>query len=219
MPPVNAALTETIVSAPFSVLPSVERLPVLPPSEPSDHELMLAVRDGEMGRLGNLFERHHGQLYGFFVRMTGQRTLSEDLVQLVFYRILKYRHTYRDEGKFSAWMYHLARKVAADHFRKHRPSESTSFHEAEVEQVPDGALNSGEQAEKEDDLQLMRTAFAQLPVDQREILTLHRFQRLAHGDIARLLDCSVGAAKVRLHRAVKSLRETYLRLSRPDHAR
>src|SRR5882757_3418662 len=84
----------------------------------SDHELMLAVRAGEIRRLGDLFERYHKPLYGFFVRLTNQPSASEDLVQIVFYRILKYRHTYRDEGKFSAWIYHLARKVSADHFRK-----------------------------------------------------------------------------------------------------
>jgi len=72
-------------------------------SEPSDHELMLAVRAGKIARLGDLFERHHGPLFGFFLRLTQQRALSEDLVQWVFYRILKYRHTHRDEGKFSAW--------------------------------------------------------------------------------------------------------------------
>jgi len=188
------------------------------PAELSDHELMLAVRDGEIGRLGNLFERYHGPLYGFFVRMTGQRTLSEDLVQLVFYRILKYRHTYRDEGKFSSWMYHLARKVAADHFRKHRPAETVSAESVEIEHLPDHAADSSEQVTKNDDLQLMRVAFGQLSIEQREILTLHRFQRLPHGDIARLLDCSVGATKVRLHRAIKSLREIYLRLSCHDRS-
>ena len=74
----------------------------------SDHELMIAVRAGEIRRLGDLFERYHKPLYGFFVRLTNQPSVGEDLVQIVFYRILKYRHTYRDEGKFSAWIYHLA---------------------------------------------------------------------------------------------------------------
>src|SRR3982751_3450029 len=74
----------------------------------SDHELMLAVRAGDVRRLG------------------AQPSASEDLVQIVFYRILKYRHTYRDEGKFSAWIYHLARKVSADHFRKHASTPVTT---------------------------------------------------------------------------------------------
>src|SRR6478735_6834659 len=99
----------------------------------NDHELMIAVRAGEIRRLGDLFERYHKPLYGFFVRLTNQPSASEHLVQIVFYRILKYRHTYRDEGKFSAWIYHLARKVAADHFRK---SASTPI-PSDPEDLPD----------------------------------------------------------------------------------
>ena len=84
----------------------------------TDHALMLAVRDGELDALGELFERHHGPLFGFLLKLTGDRTAAEDITQIVFQRMLKYRHTYRDEGNFSAWMYHLARRCAADHFRK-----------------------------------------------------------------------------------------------------
>lgn len=177
----------------------------------SDHELMLAVRAGEIDRLGDLFERHHRPLYGFFVRLTGNRTASEDLVQLVFFRILKYRHTYRDEGKFSAWIYHLARKVCADHFRKHATSAVPSD-PADLQDFPDQAPDAADRASTSDDLAVMRTALAQLPVDQREVLTLHRFQNLRHEEIARLLDCSVGAVKVRAHRALGALRERYFKL-------
>ena len=108
-----------LASAQFRVpsLPGVVSLPS-DVETPTDHELMIAVRAGEIRRLGDLFERYHRRLYGFFLRLTNRASVSEDLVQIVFYRILKYRHTYRDEGKFSAWIYHLARKVAADHFRK-----------------------------------------------------------------------------------------------------
>lgn len=74
---------------------------------------MLAVHDGDLAKLGELFEKHNRPLYGFFVRLTGDRIASEDLVQLVFYRILKYRRTYRDEGKFSAWIYHIVRRNPA----------------------------------------------------------------------------------------------------------
>ena len=93
--------------------------PVQSAAEPlSDHALMLAVRDGELDALGELFERHHGPLFGFLAKLTGHRTAAEDIAQIVFQRMLKYRHTYRDDGSFTAWMYHLARRCAADHFRK-----------------------------------------------------------------------------------------------------
>src|SRR5471030_2260182 len=133
----------------------------------TDHELMLAVRAGEIDRLGDLFERHHKPLYGFLVRLTGHRASSEDLVQLVFFRILKYRHTYRDEGKFSAWIYHLARKVAADHFRK-TASSATPSDPADLHNFADQAPHAADRAATSDDLALMRLALSQLPLDQRE---------------------------------------------------
>lgn len=183
----------------------------------SDHEHMLAVRGGKIRRLGELFERYHKPLYGFFVRLTNQPSASEDLVQIVFYRILKYRHTYRDEGKFSAWIYHLARKVSADHFRKHArtptPADPTDFHDQpDLEPAPDA------QASTADDLELMRRALARVSHDHREVLVLARLQHLNHQEIARLLDCSVGAVKVRAHRALKELREVYFKIRKEQAA-
>lgn len=184
----------------------------------NDHEIMIAVRAGEIRRLGELFERYHKPLYGFFVRLTNQPTASEDLVQIVFYRILKYRHTYRDEGKFSAWIYHLARKVAADHFRKHAstptPTDPEDFHNE-----PDSDTAAPDaRAETSDDLALMRRALTRLSDEHREVLVLSRLQHLNHQEIARLLDCSVGAVKVRAHRALKELRDVYFKIRKEQAA-
>lgn len=177
----------------------------------NDHELMIAVRAGDIRRLGELFERHHKPLYGFFVRLTNQPSASEDLVQIVFYRILKYRHTYRDEGKFSAWIYHLARKVAADHFRKSASTPIPSDPEDFLDQ-PDQAPAPDAKAATTDDITLMRRALARVTEEHREVLVLARLQHLNHQEIARLLDCSVGAVKVRAHRALKELREVYFKI-------
>ncbi|WP_311136786.1 RNA polymerase sigma factor [Hymenobacter cellulosilyticus] len=50
--------------------------------------------------MGLLFERYHRKLYSFLYHMLGRADTSEDLVQTVFYRMLKYRHTYTGEGSF-----------------------------------------------------------------------------------------------------------------------
>lgn len=183
---------------------------------PSDHDLMIAVRAGEIGKLGDLFERHHQRLYGFFVRLTNQPSISEDLVQIVFYRILKYRHTYRDEGKFSAWAYHLARKVAADHYRKHANAPAATD-PTDLHDHADAAPDSAERAATSDDLTHLRTALARMPLEHREVLVLSRLQSLEHKEIARLLDCSVGAVKVRVHRALKELREVYFKIRKEKY--
>jgi RNA polymerase sigma factor (sigma-70 family) len=176
---------------------------------PTDIELMNRVRDGDIRQLAQLFERHHRKLYGFFVRLTGDRHASEDMVQEVFFRMLKYRHTFRGEGEFSAWMYHLGRNVNMDHHRKNlrgRPAADAGALEAEEPQVQ-------EQLEREQDRHLVQQALARLPVDKREVLILSRYQDLRYEAIAEILGCSIEAVKVRVHRAINELRTIYFEIS------
>lgn len=180
-------------------------------ASPSDHALMLAVRDGDLDALGELFERHHSQLFGYLVKFTGHRTSAEDITQTVFQRMLKYRHTYRDNGAFSAWMYHLARHCAADYFRKNAtvPIATDPLHLVEH---ADESPHAGQHEVSRDDHALLKAALAQLDQDDREVLLLSRFHELPFVEVARVLECSVGAAKVRAHRALRQLRDIYFRL-------
>src|SRR4030095_11266797 len=83
----------------------------------TDETLMEAGRNGDVAKLGMLFERHHRALFDFLVRMTGNASIAEDLVQDVFVRILKYRATWRGEGRFETWLFRIARNARADYFR------------------------------------------------------------------------------------------------------
>lgn len=175
-----------------------------------DHTLMLAVRDGELDALGELFERHHGPLFGFLLKLTGNRPAAEDIVQTVFQRMLKYRHTYRDDGSFTAWMYHLARRSSADYFRKANAAPHSND-PASLEGHPDDAPHAAFHATARDDQEQLYAALAQLDHADREVLLLSRFQELSFAEISTILDCSVGAAKVRAHRALRTLKGIYLR--------
>src|SRR5437660_10610452 len=83
-----------------------------------DEELMLQVRDGAGETLGVLFHRYQTPLFNFYSKLTGDRALSEDLVQEVFLRILKYRQSYCPGTPFRAWVYQIARNARIDHLRK-----------------------------------------------------------------------------------------------------
>src|SRR4030042_792521 len=65
---------------------------------PTDNELMEDVRDGRVEKLAVLFERYQAMLYNFFLRLTGNRDASADLVQEGFMRVLKYRAGYLSES-------------------------------------------------------------------------------------------------------------------------
>ena len=178
-------------------------------SDPSDEELMMKVRDGEVGELGPLFERHHSRLYQFCLRMTGAPALAEDLVQEVFHRMLRYRHTFRGDSSFLPWMYRMARNACADHYRRTGGDEPLGEREENRAHQEADALARLEETEA---VSLLRQALLELPFDKREVLVLSRFEARRYQEIAALLDCSVGAVKVRVHRAIGELRATYLRL-------
>jgi RNA polymerase sigma-70 factor (ECF subfamily) len=173
-------------------------------------ELMENVRDGDIRQLARLFERHHVRLYNFYLRLTGRRDVSEDLVQDVFYRMLKYRQTYTPEGDFTAWMYQLARNVHRDRHRKWRHEQSPTN---ETGEPASADPSPPEQLEHQEHKELLQKALSRLHADKKEILILSRYQELPYETIAGLLGCSVGAVKVRVHRAMKELRHEYFQLA------
>jgi len=175
-----------------------------------DEDVMLQVRDGEVQMLGVLFDRYQASLFNFYSKMTQDRTVSEDLVQEVFLRILRYRQTYRVGTPFRAWMYQIARNTRIDQVRKVRP-------ESPLTTEPLAPTRASDDAERQQESQLLQRALMQLPEDKREILVLSRFQELKYDEIARLLGCETNTVKVRVHRALQQLREVYLGLeSKPS---
>ena len=172
---------------------------------------MTAVREGDLAKLGVLFERYHVRLFDFLSRVTGNQHVAEDLVQDIFVRILKYRATYRDGGSFETWVYRIARNARADYFRSRKPVEELDDHSLEQ---PDSAPQPTRQLEVRREHARLRRALMLLREDKRELLVLSRFQGMPHERIAELLGIQAGAVKVRVHRALKELREIFLQL--PD---
>jgi RNA polymerase sigma-70 factor (ECF subfamily) len=172
----------------------------------TDEGIMKDVQRGRAERLAILFERHHVKLYNFFLRLCGNRNTSEDLVQEVFLRILKYCGTYREEGSFTVWMYQIARNVHIDRWRKDPQVDSMEDQWLEPESSHPGPYQNLEQ---ESDLTDLRRALAMLPLKKREVLVLSRFQNMKYKEIAKLRGCSISAVKLQIHRGMKDLQKIY----------
>lgn len=183
------------------------RGPAVRPEATPDEELMARVRDGEVALLSELFERHNRRLYHYFLRATGGRAAAEDLVQEVFVRLLKYRHTYRDGAPFAPWLWTSARNAATDHYRG-RPAELPQFEDepepATAEPSPLAELEGAEARRR------LRSALDALAPEKREVLLLARFSDLKYQRIGELLGISEGAVKLRVHRAMKDLKSAFL---------
>lgn len=174
----------------------------------SDNDLMNRVRAGDIDVLGMLFERHKKKLYSFFMLSTGRREVSEDLVQDVFIRILRYRHTYGEDSDFTAWMYGIARNARVDHYR----NRNNRIHTLPIEDSPEPPSDCpapDAEYERKIETETLRLSLMKLDRDTREMIVLSRYNNLKYKEIGDMFGITEGAVKVRMHRALKELAAIY----------
>jgi RNA polymerase sigma-70 factor (ECF subfamily) len=173
----------------------------------TDEKIMYKVKDGQLAALTELFDRYSVPIYNFFLKLTMDTNTSEDLTQNLFYRIIRYRHTFNaGTGTFKSWMYQMARNLHADHCRqKQRIAEVVQNADA-FEDVADK-----EEGFKENDYEKLKLALAGLGAVDRELIVLSRFEGLKYAEIAKMKNMSLSSIKVQVHRALKQLRLLYFK--------
>lgn len=174
---------------------------------------MLCVKEGDTSKMALLFEKHHKMLYSFIYRSIGNQSTSEDILQTVFFRMLKYKESFTGGGEFRTWMYHIARNTIVDEYRKTNKVD-----------YKDNILDIGSQLEddkrsdfvlqKKDEAKMIQKALNMLPEDHREVLILSKYQELNYKEIAEILNTNENNIKIKVHRAIKSLKDIYLKLEK-----
>lgn len=178
--------------------------------EGSDGWVMDRIKAGKIGELRVLFDRYTPRLASFFLRLCGNRDASEDMVQEVFYRILKFRKTYRNSADLPPWIFTVARNVWIDRCRNEKPHLSLDAVGTEIDSRDE---HTARVLARGQEMARIRRALHMLPPDQRAVLILSRFEDLRYEQIATILGCEVGTVKSRVHRALRQLREAYEELS------
>jgi RNA polymerase sigma-70 factor, ECF subfamily len=169
---------------------------------------MKLVQAGDSAQLATLFERYHVGLFRYLLSLTRNRTLSEDLVQEVFFRVLKYARSYDPTLSFPVWLYGMGRNVCFDSLHKGRAEMTRS----EMEDIRSSAPMPEEVIARKQDVAFLEEALQKLPEEKREVLILSRFHNMRYEEIAGILKCEIGTVKVRVYRALKELREKFCEL-------
>ena len=124
-------------------------------------------------------------------------------------KMLKYKATFKDDSEFVPWMFGIGRNACLAHLRRtandHLRRCRRRWHAA--------ARGSARGAARRRPGRARAPRAAALPADRREVLVLSRYEYKTYDEIAKVLECSVGAVKVRVHRAMKQLREIYLEMT------
>ncbi|PQJ80987.1 hypothetical protein BTO18_10945 [Polaribacter porphyrae] len=164
---------------------------------------MLQIASGKLEQLTILFERYNVRMYNFFNKMVHNKMVSEDLTQDVFIKVIKYRTSYKS-GNFAAWIYTIARNIFSSHYQKTKKERSNL--------IDDDTLSANETLVSEsnqEELDHLQKALLQLSNSDRELIVMHRFQQIKYEQIAQIIDSTENAVKVKVHRAIKKLKEIY----------
>lgn len=178
----------------------------------TDERLMLRLAAGELDAATHLFRQHNKALFNFFLYHNVPHQGSEDLVQTVFERIIRYKHTYREGMSFRTWLYQIARNVLSDQYKQQNRVRHADIFAPDASHIWFHVADQDDM-EHEEKLMQLEQALRQLPPEHLEILLLTRYQKLKYHEVADILECSVDAVKQRVFRATQRLREAYFRLN------
>src|SRR5919106_2629154 len=152
----------------------------------TDEELVAAFQAGDASAFDTLVGRWERKIQGAIYRVLGAGEDSRDLCQEVFLKAYRALGTFKQEARFSSWLYQIALNACRDRLRRRRGRIQVS-----LEDLADGAqepLQSGPSAldlvEAQDLARAVRAAMAALPVEQREVITLKEYQGLTFVEIA-----------------------------------
>jgi RNA polymerase sigma-70 factor (ECF subfamily) len=176
---------------------------------PSDEELVAAFQAGDPSAFDTLVSRWDRKIQGAIYRVVGAGEDSRDLCQEVFFKAYRALGSFKQEARFSSWLYQIALNACRDRLRRRRGRTQVS-----LDDLADGArepLQGGPSAldlvEARDLARAVQAAMATLPDEQREVIALKEYQGLTFVEIAEALDVPVSTVKTRLYRGLGLLRQ------------
>jgi RNA polymerase sigma-70 factor, ECF subfamily len=172
----------------------------------SDEALVRCIRDGDTEKFAVLVDRYKRGIANFIGASVRSAPDVSDLSQETFLRAYAHLETFNPQlGKFSTWIYQIARNVVRTHLGKsmRRPATQEYPEDQTLENaLPDLSLESDPaggilRAEAEREL---RAALAELPERTRTVLALRYFDNMEYHAIASTLGLSLGNVKTLIHR-------------------
>ncbi len=187
---------------------------------PSDEaELVVKAKDGDRAAFDELVRITHASVYTLAYRLTGNAEDARDVAQETYLRAYRSIRRFRGDSRFSTWLYRITANCASTLIARRA---KTSHDELSLDEPvpdrrpeidPEGMAESGFVRDR------LTAALAELPPRLRAVVVLRDIYDLPHEAIAAELGISQEAAKVRLHRARRKLRERLFPMPGEERAR
>jgi RNA polymerase sigma-70 factor (ECF subfamily) len=177
-----------------------------------DESLVIRLRERDAAALEALYDRHSRPVFSLALKMLGDVTAAEEVVQEVFLKLWRHPERYvPDRGRFRTWLLGVTHHRAIDALRSRRAELA---HRGDYEAaddalaIPDGDPDPAELAWLSVQQDTIRKALSELPDVQREAIELAFFKGLTHSEIAAYLHEPLGTIKTRVRLGMQKLRMT-----------
>ena len=174
----------------------------------SDEELVAAVRAGEATAFDQLMLRWDRKIRGAAYRVLGSDDEAREVTQEAFLKAFRHLPSFKEEARFSSWLYQIALNLCRDRLRRRRGREFVSL-DAVAEAAPTAFRaepSALDLVEAQDLSRAIAAAVETLSEEQREVVVLKEYQGLTFPEIAEVLGVPVSTVKTRLYRALSQLR-------------
>ena len=168
---------------------------------------MDAARGGDRAALDDLVRATYSGAYTLAFRLTGHEDDARDVVQEAYLRAYRGLRRFRGDAQFTTWLYRITANCSANLLAKRARTRTETL--ADDAPVVDARADHDPELRMagEDERARVASALAILPWRLRQVIVLRDIYDMPHGSIAAELGISEAAAKVRLHRARRRLRE------------
>ena len=182
---------------------------------PSDEQLVARVMEGELSAFDDLVNRYKERLYGVLYNMTSNHEDTNDLLMEVFDKAYRSIPSFKGQSSFYTWIYRIAINRAINHLHKHKKNRNNmSLNDIETEDAihmqfwdPSDTVNPERQAELKELQIKLNESLQKLSDEHRAVVVLFDIEGLSHRDIGRILKCTEGTVRSRLHYAHKQLQK------------
>ncbi len=182
--------------------------------DPTRERALVARARVDASAFGELYDHYLPRIHGFVLRRLGDRAAAEDVTAMTFERALSAvrRDDFRNDS-FGGWLYRVAANAAVDHVRRSRRTAPLGRRATDAPGAYDEAAATigDERAERAFSAALdrdeLRRALARLPEGHRRVIVLRYLDGLEGEALAATLGCSRSAAAVKVHRALRAMRD------------
>ena len=176
---------------------------------PTDEDLVVAFQSGDIPAFDQLVRRWDRRIQGVIYRLVGNHDEARDLSQEAFLKAYRALGTFKQEARFSSWLYQIAINATRDRLRRRRRRTDLSLDDVEEKgesSLRDAGPSALELIEARDLSRAVAVAMAALPEEQREVVILKEYEGLTFPEIAETLDVPLSTVKTRLYRGLGQLR-------------